>query len=186
MPNCPNCGAEVKEGFKFCLGCGAQIQAGTAQAPPATQPQQTTPPPAQQPPQQMYATVPPKKSNTKLIIGVVVAIIAIVVVVLAVVLFMGGGLGGDSDLVGTWQYTDESTGSPVTAVYVFNSDGTFEAGMVGYTMPMGTWTADGSQFCLTLDVFGQEQEQCFSYSINGNEMTWSQSGIGTIVLTKTS
>ncbi len=30
---CPSCGVEVKEGFKFCLGCGAQLQADTAAQP---------------------------------------------------------------------------------------------------------------------------------------------------------
>jgi hypothetical protein len=183
MPNCPKCGAEVKEGFKFCLGCGAQIQTGTSQVPPVTKPapqtQQTTPPPAQQPSQQMYAAVPPKKSNTKLIIGVVAAIIAIVVVVIVVVLFIGGGTVGDSALVGTWSYEDPTMGS---FAYTFNSDNSVDITMGEATMEVGTWSTNGDQLCVSFMEMG---EQCSTYSISGNQLTWSYMG-DTLTLTKTS
>ena len=30
MANCPDCGAEIKEGYKFCLSCGEQLKEAAA------------------------------------------------------------------------------------------------------------------------------------------------------------
>ena len=118
---CPNCGTEVKEGFKFCLSCGAQMQAkgkgskaandtvdpksfeeqAAAQpgAAPAVQPQQQPMPPPAMPQQgyggqtQTYAPMQPKKSNAKLIGGIIGIVVAVVVILVVVILLTGGNLG---------------------------------------------------------------------------------------------
>ncbi len=43
---CPNCGSNNSQGTRFCIGCGAKLEATTPPPPP--------PPAYQQPPQQAY------------------------------------------------------------------------------------------------------------------------------------
>ena len=179
---CPNCKAEVKEGYKFCLSCGAPLQTvGAADtqnfesqvAPPSSQPQQPTPPP---PPSgqtygqtQTYAPMQPKKTNMKLIGSIIAIIVIIVVVALVVFLFIGGG-GIDSNLVGSWEYTEPTSGMSI--VYIFNSDGSLEMGIDNITQQIGTWRVNGGQLCI--ESIGQEQEQCVSYSLSsdGSQLTF--------------
>ena len=180
--NCPSCGAVVKEEFKFCLSCGTPLKSGGAVdtqnfesqvAPQPSQPQQPIQPP---PPSgqtygqtQTYAPMQPKKSNMKLIGGIIAIIVVIVVVALVVFLLLGGG-GIDSNLVGTWEYTEPTSGMSI--VYIFNSDGSLEMGMDNMTQEIGTWRVSGGQLCM--ESLGQET--CGSYSIDGNQLTLSFQG----------
>lgn len=181
---CRNCGAGIDDGSKFCKGCGANVE----ETPVSSVQQQAMSPPVQQSPQQMYAAVPPKKSNTKLIVGVIVAIVAIVVVLLVVFVFFGDGLslgGANNSVVGTWEYTDTSTGTPLNIYYKFESDGDFEAGSSGVAIFTGTWRLNGNQLCTLVTSIAGQDEECYTYSINGNQMSWDTE-IGTLTLTKTS
>jgi len=194
---CPSCGAEVKEGSKFCLGCGAQLQA-EASAPQAAQtppPVAPVPPPQQPVPQQAYAPVPPKKTNMKLIGGIIAIIVAIVIVVLVVFLFIGGATS--NDFVGTWEVqsitedgeTDDLSGSDVDIT--FQSDGTYTAS--GAT---GTWEFKNNKLYIISSSGSDEYDDLgldYEFSNNKNSLTLSFSGIAndeeyhtmTMVLTKT-
>ena len=163
MVNCPKCGAPLKEGEKFCTACGTKIEAHetpTAQPIPAYTPQSV------------------KKTNKGLIIGIIAIIAIVIAALIIVVILLGGGSGGDGNLVGTWEAQDGGY------LYIFNADGTLEAGMAGYgTMEVGTWSTNGNQLCITYSMEGSEEEfpsqmPCIPYSISndGNTMTWSYSG----------
>lgn len=201
--NCPSCGAEVKEGFKFCLSCGAQLEAtgSTATNDPVDSQtfedqvaQQNAPaeagttmsqpePPTSQPsmPQQSYgqtqphAPMAPKKTNIKLIGGLIGVIVAIIVVVLIVFMFMGGG--SDSRFVGSWEYEEAG----MSMVYKFNGDGSFEFGIGSSTEPTGTWSVSGDQLCF--EALGQQQCGAYSFSSDGTELTLTMQG-QSITLTK--
>jgi len=166
---CPSCKAEVKEGHKFCLGCGAQLQTDA----PA-QPQQPTQPPAMR--QQTYtqpqpvAPMQPKKTNMKLIGGIIAIIVIVVVVALVAFMFIGGG--SDSRFVGTWAYEEPTLGMSI--VYKFNGDGSLEAGSDLGTIRIGTWSVSGNQLCMNIDVASYGSgEQCgsYSFSTDGSELT---------------
>ncbi|MCK4364818.1 MAG: zinc ribbon domain-containing protein [Thermoplasmatales archaeon] len=176
---CPNCGVEVKEGFKFCLGCGAQLQtdaaAQPAQAPaaPPVQPQQPIPPPVA--PQQGYAPMPPQKSNMKLIGAIIAIVVIVVVVALVLVLFMGEGISGsDSRFVGEWEQSNEYM-SGIT--WSFKSGGSFES----MGIEVGTWRVNGNQVCITPSHGGSGAEVCYDYTFSpdGNTLTLSFSGVET-------
>ena len=175
---CPNCETEVKEGFKFCLSCGAPLQSNVPVDTQNFESQVATPPTQQQPTQpspkeqtygqtQTHAPMQPKKTNMKLIGGIITIIVVIIVVALVVFLFIGGG-GIDSNLVGTWE-TEEFGG----LVYKFNSDGSLEMGIENMTQEMGTWSVSSGQLCMT--IFGQV-ETCGSYSLDGNKLTMTFQG----------
>jgi len=176
MPKyCPSCGGEVKEGFKFCLSCGVQLQTDTI-----TQPQQPTQPPvAQQQTNISQQIVPmqPKKTNMKLIGGIIAIIVVIVVIALVLFLFVGGG-DSDSRFVGTWSYYEPTSGMSV--IYKFNGDGSLEAGTDMGTMKVGNWRVSGDQLCIEMTVssFGSIGEQCgpFSFSADGNQLTLTSAG----------
>ena len=102
---CDNCGQELKDGAKFCIGCGAVVKGEQAQP---EQPAGVQPPLAPQPgpgqqPQQQYAPPPgyqapggqppPKKKSKKPWIFAGVAAAVVLVIVLAVNL--GGGKNKD-------------------------------------------------------------------------------------------
>jgi len=182
MPKyCPSCGTEVKEGFKFCLSCGAQLQAQVTQTPPppaaapAPPPQQPTPPPIM--PQQSYTPIQPKKTNTKLIVGIIVAIVAVVVVLLVVFLFLGGG-SSSADLVGTWtaqsvvmdgDSQEVSSGSYIT----LQSGGTYVS-----SGDSGTWEVRNNKLYI-VSSSGNDQfnNLGLDYQISNNRLTLSYSGI---------
>lgn len=196
--NCPSCGAEVKEGFKFCLSCGAQLEATgitatndpvdsknfedqvAQQNAPAeagttmSQPEQPTSQPSM--PQQSYgqtqphAPMAPKKTNIKLIGGLIGVIVAIIVVVLIVFMFMGGG--SDSRFVGSWEYEEPTSGMAI--VYNFNEDGSFEARMDSTPVGTGTWNVNGGQLCM--EILGQQQCGTYSFSSDGTQLTVTSEG----------
>lgn len=172
MVNCPKCGAPLKEGEKFCITCGAKIEAHitpTAQPIPAYTPQTA------------------KKTNKGLIIGIIAIIAIVIAALIIVVILLGGGSGGDSRLVGTWEY--KIYGQSVQ--YIFSADGTLEVGSMGYYQEVGTWRTNGNQLCMEVSTGGiggidSPGEQCVSYSISsdGNTLTLTQSGMDMVVFTK--
>lgn len=200
MPNyCPNCGSEVKEGFKFCLNCGRQLQSeGTEgsskpneQAARTTSIDETTsvPPPQQSMTQQSYPHImQPTKSNKKLIM-VLIAIVAIVIVI-SVVVFVLLGSSADSRFVGEWELEggDSFTGSTMT----FEGNGDWKMGYLGTSFKIGIWSVQGDNICLimTNEFLDMDQllgdTQCYQYefSNNGNTLTLSATGEDTMVLTK--
>lgn len=153
---CPNCGVEVKEGFRFCLGCGAQLQADAAAQPAQISPPVTPPIQQQQPmpptvaPQQGYAPISPQKSNMKLI-GILIAVVVIVVVFLIVLLF-ARGLGGGSadDFVGTWSVS--SMEIDTGAEWTFSNDGalamTYDYGYGDPYSVTNTWRLENNMLYL--------------------------------------
>lgn len=196
VDKCPSCGEEIKKDFKFCLSCGYKL---TADEQTATKPETTTssaepipketttsvPPPQEPVSQQSYepsysdSQTPPKKSNMK-IIGLLGIIIAIIVIVVIVFMLMGGG--SDSRFVGTWEYSEPTTG--MTIGYVFNGDGSLEVTSDFGNFKVGNWRVSGNQICLEADeslptgtdgLFG---EQCVNYefSSDGRQLTMTYSG----------
>jgi hypothetical protein len=102
MVNCPKCGTPLKEEDKFCIACGAKIEAkATPTQPPVTQqaPQQPAP---------VYVPSPAKKSKTGLIVGIVAIVVTIVVVIVVVFFVFGGGLSSvsESSFIGAWDVED--------------------------------------------------------------------------------
>jgi uncharacterized OB-fold protein len=165
MVNCPKCGAILKEGEKFCTACGAKIEpheTPTSQAMSAYSPQSA------------------KKNNKGLVIGIIAIIAIVIAALILVVILLGGGSGGDSRLVGTWEY--DIMGQSVQ--YIFNADGTLKVGSMGYSQEVGTWRTNGNQLCMEVSTGGIDDmdspgEQCVTYSISsdGNTLTLTQSGM---------
>jgi len=147
---CPKCGAEVKEGFKFCLGCGAplQEQATAPQAPPPAQPVAPAAPP-QQSVHPGYQPMQPKQTNMKLIFGIIGIVVAIVVIILVVFLVLGmGGGGGAEDFVGAWNA--EAFGGLAESQWEFG---------------------EGNTLTITTDYgYGEPYVEEGTYSINGNKI----------------
>ncbi len=122
MIKCNSCGSNVSENTKFCVNCGAKIEANNAQPtvpPPQPQvPQPQVPQPQVPQPQVPQPQVPPynsggvatkKKSNVPIIIiGIFVTVL--VILVLAIVLIVNLFSGGVSDdpNIGIWK-ADEIT-----------------------------------------------------------------------------
>jgi len=173
MPNCPKCGAEVKKGFKFCLACGAPIQAGANQASPAANPAS----------QQMYTPVPPKKSNTKLIFGLI-AIIAIVVIVIAIALVLMGGSGA-SQFEGTWDV--QSMGID-TGQWTFYGNGTmtytYDFGYGEPSVTWSTWRVENNKFYLGPEMDFIEMGYNYEFSNGGNTLILKYSSITAYTLTR--
>jgi hypothetical protein len=120
------------------------------------------------------------------LIGAIIAIIIVIAVVVVVVFLFMGGASRPGELVGTWTYSEPTSG--MTVVYKFNGDGTLEAGTSGYTMKVGTWHTSGNQICFEAsdDVpFGTSglEDQCVDYVIDGNELIMTYLG-SSITLTK--
>lgn len=63
---CKNCGKELKEGTRFCDGCGAPQEVAVSQSTAVQQPQAATNPPA---------SVPKKNNSLKLVIVAVVVVV---------------------------------------------------------------------------------------------------------------
>jgi len=61
---CPNCGTPLKEGARFCGGCGAKRPDGLGQPAQQTQPQYTPQTPAQQQPPPPVQPPPPTQPQT--------------------------------------------------------------------------------------------------------------------------
>ena len=80
--NCTNCGAENKDGVKFCTNCGANLSQQTAQNEPE---QEQTPTESMDIPATPEGPVPLQKRNTQRTIA-----IACGVLILLVVVFVGG------------------------------------------------------------------------------------------------
>jgi len=181
---CPSCGTKVKEGSKFCLSCGAELQTKisggqdtqtlSAQAPLNQQPMQ----------QQTYAPMQPKKSKKGLIIAVI-AIITIVIIIAIVLLLLGGTLSGDaSKFVGTWE---SNIGGYSTYEMKFNSDKSFEYGLLGYSIKVGTWDVRNNKLILAITEIGTgltSQEFDYEFSNGGNTLSLKSQGINVMTLTK--
>lgn len=93
---CPKCGKELKDGSKFCTGCGAAVSsAPTPVSAPAPTP---TPAPAPAPAPAAPVAARKKMGGGMIALIVAVAVLAVAAVVLAVVLLLGGKDAGSSDL----------------------------------------------------------------------------------------
>lgn len=93
MNFCPNCGAQVTEGTKFCVSCGTPLVEEVA-APPVT------------------AEKPPKKSGKKGV-WIVLAVVLVLVAALAAVvgmLFFGNGTKVDEAVLGTYKIVEGDYG----------------------------------------------------------------------------
>jgi hypothetical protein len=194
---CPSCGEEIKKNFKFCLNCGYKLTADeqtttkvesiTSSAGPTPKETTTSVPSPQKPiPQQAYepsytgSQTQPKKSNMK-IIGILGIIIAIIVIIVILFLLIGGG--SDSRFVGTWEYSEPTTG--MTFGYVFNGDGSLEVTSDYGSFKVGKWRVSGNQLCFEADesfstvTTGLFEEQCINYSFSsdGRQLTITSSGV---------
>ncbi len=200
MPNyCPSCGSEVKEGYKFCLNCGGQLQPEGTEGPstpneqavqkPSINETSSVSPPQLPMTQQSYSpTIQPTKSNKKLIMVLIASVV--IVVVIAVVVFVLLGSGADSRFVGNWQLEggDGFTGSTMT----FEGNGDWKMGYLGASFKIGKWNVQGDNFCLNMTNWFPEMDyvlgntQCYQYefSNDGNTLTLSATGEATMVLTK--
>ena len=204
--NCPNCGIEVKEDFKFCLSCGqdlsainfAENQSNTFDEPLDNSQRQTNEPlnvntPTQETIiqninyQDTHMTGGPKTSNLKLFLVLFAVIIAVIIIL--VVVFFGLGGGTDSRFVGTWEYTEPTSG--LTVGYKFNGDGSLEVTSDFGNFKVGKWRVSGDQLCLEPDgsfdmgMTGLIGEQCTSYSLSADGTQLSINSDGTpLVLTK--
>jgi hypothetical protein len=73
-------------------------------------------------------------------------------------------------------------------IYVFNSDGSLDGGVIGATSQIGTWSASGNQLCWNLDTGGvggtDAGETCFTATLDGNELILSIQGTPAMTLTK--
>jgi hypothetical protein len=145
------CGAKLVDGAEFCTNCGEKIE---------TVPQNIIPD-------------EPHKTNARLW-GIIIAVIAIVIIVLFIVFLLSDGL--NSQFVGTWEYGAPESG--LSAVYKFNSDGSLEAGLSGFTFKVGTWSVEGNQLCFHVSQgidLGEVSmgNQCFAYrfSEGGTKLT---------------
>ena len=203
---CPNCGTEVKEDFKFCLGCGQDLTTvNFAENQPndvetsldnsqlqAHEPINNNIQSQQQIDQNINynetdMTRGPRKSNMKLFLVLFAVIIAVIVIL--VVVFIGLGGGSDGRFIGTWEYTEPTSG--MTVGYKFNGDGSLEVTTDFGNFNFGKWRVNGDQLCLEPDgsfdmgMTGFIGEQCTSYSFLNNGTQLSINSEGTpLVLTK--
>lgn len=92
---CTKCGKELKDGSRFCTGCGAALGGAPTPAPaPAPTPVPTPPPaPTPVPPPVSYTPAVGKKKMSGGVIALIVAVavLAVAAVVLTVVLVLGNG-----------------------------------------------------------------------------------------------
>jgi len=186
---CSSCGAEVKEGYKFCLNCGADLQLGSssfeeqaAQTPTVNAPIQSQQPIPQQTygQTQGYVPIQRKKSNIKLIAAIIAIIVVVVVVLVLVFVLFGKNASNPSDFVGTWtldsmEMNGQTTPIPGVVTWKINSDGTYEATYSGSTQP-GTWEIKNGKFRDTSSSsnspFGN-YSWSYQFSDGGNTLTMS-------------
>ena len=93
MNFCPNCGAQVTEGTKFCVSCGTPLVEEVAASP-------------------VSAEKPPKKSDKKGV-WIVLAVVLVLVVALAAVvgmLFFGNNTQVDEAVLGTYEIVEGDYG----------------------------------------------------------------------------
>lgn len=194
MNYCPDCGAEIKEGYKFCLNCGANLQLDSRfEEQVAQTPAVNAPVPVQQPiPQQTYgqtqgyAPFQPRKSNTKLIAGVIAIIVAIVVVLVLVLILFGknastnnAGSITSNDFVGTWTMdtvimNGNITPVPGETIFIFNSDGTYEVDAYG-NITTGTWSVSNGKLYTPNSDASSPPSMDYQFSSDKNTLTLSYS-----------
>lgn len=166
MVNCKICGANLKEGQKFCGVCGAKIEKHETSITQRTH---------------VYNSEPTKKdnkNNKRLIIGIIAIIIIAIAILIVMVILIGKDSVVNSSLVGTWEARDGGY------LYIFNADGTLSSGMAEIgTIKIGTWNTNGNELCIEFAIedfedYFPSEIQCMSYSISddGNTMTWSYYG----------
>lgn len=158
--NCPVCGAEQREGAKFCKSCGNPVggeqppQSAAANAPAvppaATAPQApAAPPPATSPspgyPAAPYAAAKPGRGKTPIILGVVGAVVVIAVIAVVLAITLGGG--GGSGVAGKYYNIEDGE------LLELKADGTFTIGELGME---GTYRVDGNKVYLTISYLGYE------------------------------
>lgn len=158
--------------------------------PPQGYPQQ----PAYGYPQQ----APPKKKKTGLIIGIVAGVV-VLAIVLALVLSSGGGGGGKSGLTGKWTVSSAEYSSDYEEGLIFNfkSNGTlvFEAPkgtpdeMKGFyelmNMMKTKYKTAGDKLILTVEFFGEKDTTEIQFKIEGDTLTFYESGSLDTVLKRT-
>ena len=145
--HCPSCGAELTEGAKFCLKCGANVEMSPSTS---TQPQTYQP------------MTHPRNINQKMI-AIFFIIIIIVIAVLLIVF-----LSGNNSFVGKWEV--QYTGGGPEMIWVVNSDGTVIAEYNGNSIS-GTWEMNGDVVCGYWET-NPDDYRCFTieFSNGGNTL----------------
>jgi len=189
---CPNCGSEAKEGYMFCINCGANLQFDSRFEEQATRtPVVNTPAQMQQPiPQQPYyqtqGYVPfqPRKSNKKLIAGIIAIIVAVVIIVAIVFILFDKNTNNNnnnsSDFFGTWRLDSavlngNITPAPVEMTFTFNSDGTYEVTAFGSPDTTGTWSASNGKLYTPNSNTSVPPSMDYQFSNDKNTLTLSYS-----------
>ncbi|MBN2027369.1 MAG: zinc-ribbon domain-containing protein [Actinobacteria bacterium] len=159
---CPVCGAEQREGAKFCKSCGNPLfseqppQSAAANAPVVpsvpTTPQALAVPLPTAPPSPGDSAAPSAavksgRGKTPIILAIVgaVVVIAVIAVVLAVTL---GGDGGSGDVAGEYYNIEDGE------LLELKADETFTIG----EWVEGTYEVDGNKVYLTVSYLGYEAD----------------------------
>lgn len=152
---CPSCEAELMEGAKFCIKCGAN-----AEIPPSTSTQ----------PQTFQPMARPRNINKKIIaIAIIVSIIIVVAIVLLVI------LGGNYSFIGKWsvRYT---LGGPEIIWTVYDNGSVLQE-YDSYST-WGHWEQIGDQVCGYWEPYLYDY-RCITieYSDGGNKIIAYYQGV---------
>lgn len=183
---CPNCGAQIPDGTKFCSRCGKSLVANTSSSTPS--PQNTSfqaahsGAPQYQSQSVSYTPLPtqPKKSNKGLVIGLIAA--AVVVVIVAI-LFFSSCVFGKFSYVGTWEGTGDYSGDIVDITLTLEGDNTGEMEMAYDGDTISNVDVDWEETDDGIRIANEGQENWDEMERDGNKLTFESSGIE-IELTK--
>ena len=78
---------------------------------------------------------------------------------------------GSTTIVGTWTMEQDGT----TTEYTFNEDQTGQINMAGITLDT-SYAIEGDKITITMKVLGQEQKMEYTYQINKDALTLTDSG----------
>ena len=89
--------------------------------------------------------------------------------------------GGDSNIVGTWNY---SVAEEFSLLYYFNADGSLQIGAMGVKSDAGHWYTENNYLCFEYGSSYDATDACYTYSISGNSLTLYYNGIATMTFNK--
>ena len=83
------------------------------------------------------------------------------------------------NIVGTWEYVEESFLGDVKMTYTFNSDGTGSMNLLGVSSDF-TYTLEGDVLAITTSVFGIENTDEYTVTVKGGQLTLTEGNSATI------